>query len=228
MKDDYFRETYPSIPESRFYKIPYLGFGGIDTDMFNSVDVASYDDFTITYAGSFYEGWIEPYAFLEGVKEYVNRHGSDGLQVRFYGDWRDEYQQEVKNKGLEDIVTSYDPIPYEDIIAVLKKSDLLLYIGGNDPRNELNIPLKIADYVAAHSPILGVVNPAFRAGEFIEKNDIGVVVPPTEPKSIADAIHAVRSGEFEYNAEDSLLNRFDSQRAMKEYASILDEISEDI
>jgi len=226
MEDNYFYETYPNIPESRFYKIPYLGFGGVDIDKFDSVDVEPYEDFTITYAGSFYDGWIEPYAFLEGVKEYVDRHGSDGLQVQFYGDWKEEYQQAVEDKGLEDTVTSYDPVPYDDIISILKKSDLLLHIGGNDPRNELNIPLKIADYVAARSPVLGVVDPSFRAGEFIKEQGIGVVAPPEDPESIAEGIHTVQSGNFKYSPRDNLIDMFDSRSAMDEYASLLDSVSE--
>lgn len=226
MNDNHFQESYPDLPESKFYKIPYLGFGGVEIEKFNSVNTEQYDDFTITYAGSFYEGWIEPYGFLEGLSEYVSRHGSGGIRTQFYGDWKEDYQQKVNDKNLEDIVTTYDPVPYDEIIPILKKSHLLLYVGGNDPRNRQNISLKMADYVAAESPILGVIDPTFRAGEFIKKEKIGLSAHPKEPDSIADAIHTVRTADFNYDPNGCIKDRFDSREAMDKYATILNTVSE--
>ncbi|MFC6722785.1 hypothetical protein [Halobacteriaceae bacterium SHR40] len=224
MEEDYFTTIYPEIPKSSFYKIPYLGVGGVDFDKFNRVNAEPYNEFTITYAGSFYEGWIEPYKFLEGLSEFVNRHGSKGIQARFYGDWNNEYQQKVSKENLEDVVTTYDPVPHDEIIQVLKKSHLLLYVGGDDTRNERNISLKMADYVAAESPILGVIDPSFRAGEFIQNENIGISAHPKRADSIADAIKTVYTGNFEYDPADSLKGRFDSRGAMDEYANILNAI----
>lgn len=226
MDDDYFYESYSDINGSKFYKIPYLGCGGIDTDAFSDLDVGKYDEFTITYAGSFYEGWIEPYEFLEGLGEYVDRHGSKGIQVQFYGDWKEEYEQKVREESLEDVVTTYDPVLHDEIIRILKRSHLLLYIGGDDLRNEYNISLKMADYVAAELPILGIADPSFRASEFIEEENIGIAVHPKQKNSIADAIHAVRTGSFEFDPNNDLKDRFDSREVMDRYAAILNAVSE--
>jgi len=226
MNNNHFYESYPGISESKFYKIPYLGFGGVEVEKFNRVDPKQYDPFKITYAGSFYEGWIEPYGFLNGLSVYVDRHGKGNIRAQFYGDWKNAYQRKVRKEGLEDIVTTYDPVPHEEIIQILKGSDLLLYVGGDDPRNKRNISLKMADYVAAETPILGVINPSFRAGEFIERKNIGIASPPKEADLIADAVQEVRTDIFEYDPDDSLKNRFDSQNAMDEYAAMLDTVSE--
>lgn len=225
MEDGYFFRTYPEMDRSMFYKIPYLGVGGVNFDKFDRPKAESYDKFTITYAGSFYNGWIEPYRFLEGVRKYVETHSNDGLQVKFYGDWKGEYQQKVLKEGLEENVTAYDPVPHEEIIPVLKKSHLLLYIGGDNPRNRQNISLKMADYVAAGKPILGIVDPSFRAGKFIKREKIGVVAHPENAEAIAEAIETVRSGRFRCNADDDIKRRFDSEATMDEYASILDSVS---
>jgi glycosyltransferase involved in cell wall biosynthesis len=213
------------MSESKFYKIPHLGFGGVEVEKFNDVKSKQYDKFTITYAGSFYEGWIEPYEFLEGLSKYVDRHSGGDIQAQFYGDWKEDYQQKVRKENLEDIVTTYDPVPHDEIIRILKGSDLLLYVGGNDQRNKRNISLKIADYVAAESPILGVIDRSFRAGRFIEKENIGIAAHPREADSIADAIREVSTCTFEYDADSRLKDRFDSQEAMAEYAAILNAVS---
>lgn len=227
MADNYFYRSYPDILESKFHKIPYLGFGGIDVDKFDSFNTEQYDEFTITYAGSFYDGWIEPYRFLEGLGEYVDRHGREDIQVQFYGDWKDRYQQKVLKENLEGVVTTYDPVSHDEIIQILKKSHLLLYVGGDDPRNEYNISLKMADYIAAESPILGIIDPSFRAGKFIKKENIGITAAPKEENSIADAIHMVRTNNFEYHPTSDLKTRFDSQKSMDEYARVLNAVLED-
>lgn len=226
INENYFEKTYKEIPHTRFHKIPYLGIGGVEFDNFKTSCSKKYNKFTITYAGSFYDGWIEPYGFLEGLSEYVNRYGSEDIQVQFYGDWKKEYQQKVREEDLKDIVTTYDPVSHDQIIRVLKGSHLLLYVGGDDKRNKRNISLKMADYVAAESPILGVIDPSFRAGKFIKKEKIGIAVHPEKADRIADAIREVFMGAFEYNPDDSLKHRFDAAEAMDEYAAILEAVYE--
>ena len=223
--ENYFEKTYKKISPTKFHKIPYLGIGGVEFDKFRNLSPKEYDEFTITYAGSFYNGWIEPYRFLEGLSEYVNRYGSEDIQVQFYGDWKDEYQQKVREEGLKDIVTTYDPVSHDKIIPILKGSHLLLYVGGDNKRNKRNISLKMADYVAAESPILGVIDPSFRAGKFIKNEKIGIAAHPEKAGQIADAIREVYMKTFEYNPDDSLKHRFDAVKAMDEYEAILDEVS---
>lgn len=226
MEDRYFSRTYPEMDRSMFYKIPYLGVGGVDFDKFDRVEAESYNKFTITYAGSFYDGWIEPYRFLEAVRKYRDTYSNEEVQVQFYGDWKDKYQQKVREEGIEENVTAYDPVPHDDIIPVLKGSHLLLYVGGDNPRNRQNISLKMADYVAAGNPILGIVDPSFRVGKFINREEIGVAAHPDDAESIAEAIETVRSGRFRYNPDDDLKRRFDSKATMDEYAAVLDSVFE--
>jgi glycosyltransferase involved in cell wall biosynthesis len=212
--DDYFEHRY-----GVGHKETCLPYHGYDPEKFDPVEPAAYDDITITYAGSFYEGWIEPYRFLNGLERHVEVAGGDGLTVQFYGDWNEDYQAAVNAAGLTDVVETHEFVPHKEIVPVLKGSDLLLYIGGDDPQNRLNVPSKIWDYVGAGVPILAVVDPSFRVAELIERYDAGTVVDPDNTKAISEVIAAVREGTYEYDPDPELFE-FTRDRKLTALADI--------
>ncbi len=221
LEDTYFEEKYPGTAEEKFYKLPYLGF---ESDKFREAEEKTYENFVITYAGSFYDGWIEPYDFLEGIKEYKKKYGDDIL-VQFYGDWKEEYNIVIKEKGLTDVVNTFDFVPHKEIIPVLKGSDILLYIGGEKSSNKLSVPSKIYDYIGAKSPILGIVDPEFRVSQIIEKKGLGLVAHPKDHDGIAEAIHKIRTKEFQYSPVPEIYNQFSRKRKMDVLREVLDSVS---
>lgn len=258
---DYFESTYPDVAPEKFVGLPPMGY---EKPKFEAADAVAYDQFTITYAGSFYEGWIEPYDFIEGLGRAVTSSacenpssegddrngGSDGKQiedgrrqrseedgrnpddidgvnirVQFYGDWRPEYERAATAAGVSDLVDTYEFVPHEEIVPVLKGSDAVLYIGGDDPENRRNIPSKIFDYVGARTPILAVVDPEFRVAEFIRDNRLGIVVPPGNPMAIADAITALTKGTVEYDPEPALFEELTRRQTAQRIAGVLDAVT---
>ena len=219
--EDYFERRYGI--GSKATKLPYHGF---DPETFDAADAREYPEFAVTYAGSFYEGWIEPFRFLDGLRAHVGTYDGDdaGLRVQFYGDWDDRYQATVEDAGLADVVSHHAFVPHEEIVPVLKGSDLLLYVGGNDPGNRLNVPSKIWDYVGARRPILAVVDPSFRVAELIETYDLGLVVDPEDTEGIAEALAAVRSGEYRYDPDPSAFE-FTRERKFERLAAIYREVA---
>lgn len=224
LDDDYFERTYPKVPSAQWYKIPELGFGGLNTEKFNSIPSVDHEEFTIVYAGSFYDGWIEPDAFLEGLSAYHEAY-REALSVRFYGDWRPKYDALADDLGIDQLIEPKPSIPHDELVGVLKGADVLLYVGGNNPQNRRNIPLKLCDYLGAKTPVLGIVNPDFRAASLIEGQGMGIVVSPTDTSGIADAISRFRSGAVTFDVDDSVFEWFSSERAMDRYAGVLSAVA---
>lgn len=218
--DDYFDQSYSGLPSTTWYKIPELGFGGLNMDAFESTAPKTFEDFTLVYAGSFYDGWIEPYDFLRGLSRYCE-NGGNPLKIRFYGDWRPHYQNVAENLGIEKWIEPMDAVPHNELIAILKGADGLLYIGGTDTRNSQNIPLKICDYVGAKTPILGIVNPEFRAGTLLAEHNLGIAASPCDPDDIANAIEQIRSEKIDFDANERVFKWFSSEQAMNRYAALL-------
>lgn len=218
LNDEYLLQEYPQINPSRFVKLPFMGY---DREQFSEVVPAEYDDFTVTYAGSFYKGWIEPDTLLRGVAEYIERTGDRDFRLQFYGDWNDDYDQLVRELHLDDIVSAHGFVPHSEIVPILKGSDAVLYIGGTDPRNRLNVPSKIWDYIGARTPILGVVDPEFRVADFIQEYRLGIVTDETVG-GIADAFETLRS-EYEFDPDERAFE-FTRDRLIAAYVEVLDEV----
>lgn len=229
LEDDYFEQKYPGTPQEKFYKLPFMGF---ERSRFEAAPTAEREPFTVTYAGSFYDGWIEPFDFLEGLALCVERYETSDtapdkpIQAEFFGDWNDRYTDAVDHLDIRDHVITHGFVNHDEVIPALKGSNLALYIGGADPKNRLNVPSKIWDYVGARTPILAIVDPGFRVASFIEGYGLGLVAEPGNPEAVCDAIEAVRTGEYEYNPPSDVFERFSRERYIAEYALILEETLE--
>lgn len=221
MEDGYFEETYPSLPASRWVKLPYLGY---IEEMFRDADTEASDGFTVTYAGSFYEGWIEPYGFLAGLGRFVADNPDMDVTARFYGDWNDDYQRAAEGYGVADVVEIHPFVPHEEVVPVLKGSDVVLYVGGSDPRNRLSVPSKIWDYIGSRTPILAVVDPSFEVADLIESTGLGVVAPPDDPSAVADALERLHGDEFTYDPSEEVYERFTRERHLSAMADALDDV----
>lgn len=220
LPDDYF-EKY-DVPSERVIKLPPIGY---EKEKFDPADADTYEEFTITYAGSFYEGWIEPYTFLTGLGRYIEQTEDRQLRAQFYGDWSSEYRVAASEAGVTDFIETNEFIPHEEIISVLKGSDLLLYIGGSDPGNHRNLPSKLWDYVGAQRPILAVVDPTFRVADFVREHDLGLVADAKDPDSVVDALARFRNGHT-FDPDPTVFERYTRERSTQRIVEILEEIAE--
>lgn len=165
MADDYFAETSPGVPASKWVKLPYIGYV---EETFEDAGTAEPEGFTITYAGSFYGGWIEPYGFLAGLGRFVDEHPDADVTARFYGDWNEDYRRAAEEHGVADRVETREFVPHEEVVPVLKGSDAVLYVGGSDPKNRRSVSSKTWDYIGCRTPILAVVDRSFEVAKLIE------------------------------------------------------------
>lgn len=217
--DDYFERYCTST--DHITKLPPMGY---EKSAFESANAKQYDQFTITYAGMFYQGWIEPYSFLSGLSKYADATGDDDLRSQFYGDWSKEYTQIADNLGVSDKINTHDFVSHEEIVPILKGSDVLLYIGGEDPDNRLNLPSKLWDYVGAQRPILAVVDPSFRVADFIREHKIGIVADHSDPNAIAGAIRSLKT-RYSYDPDPEVIHGYTRERSVDRITGILNETS---
>lgn len=226
LADDYFETTYNTVNSEKFIGLPPIGY---ERPKFERISAAHYETPTISYAGSFYEDWIEPYDFIEALGCYLRESETEpsNIKIQFYGDWTDDYDRAIEANGVERAVETHDFIAHEEIVPVLKGSHAALYIGGDNPKNRRNIPSKIFDYIGAQTPILAIVDPSFRVADFIRNNDLGIVVTPGNTDAIAEAIATLVDGSFEYDPDTKVFEKYTRRRTAEDIAETLDEVTSD-
>jgi len=133
--------------------------------------------------------------------------------------------RQAREEGLTNVLF-FDPISKERLAGVLKVCDLGLMLLVNRPIIEMACPNKFMDYLAAGLPVL--VNFRGEAGWICEREHCGVVVPPEDPRAMADAIRQLardpeRSRAIGRRAARVAAEQFDRARLVEDFERVLEE-----
>src|SRR3990170_3970262 len=96
-------------------------------------------------------------------------------------------------EGLEGMTSWIDSIPKEELAGLLPRMGVGMMILKNVPAFYYGTsPNKFFDYIASGLPVLN--NYPGWIAELVERNHCGVVVPPDDAPSFADAVIRLREG----------------------------------
>lgn len=211
--DHYFRNIY-AIPEEKVLKLDCPGSCGFDFDKYDHIDNQPTEEFRLTYAGAFYGESHTPEKFLEGFRLFLDKIHRNNIILDFYGDWRDEFDTMVSSRNLEKYVNTHNWVPHKKAFQAMKKSHILVSIIRPYPGDELNVPSKLIDYIAANRPILNIVKEDWEAAHYIKKHGVGLNADPEDPNEIKEKLIELydqwKNGEQKkYTASEELLNKID-------------------
>ena len=102
------------------------------------------------------------------------------------GEMREEWENMVSEKKLEDNFIFTGRVPYEDVPKYINASDVCVapFIKERNERTGLS-PLKLYEYLACGKPVVG--SDVGGVGDFLEGYNAGVAVKPENLKELANA-----------------------------------------
>lgn len=145
--------------------------------------------FEVLHAGQLNpERGIEPY--LEALLRLRERRAGGGElpRTRFAGGHYDRDLEAVRRRGLEPWVEFTPNRPHHASIADCLRARVLLLLEQPSERGALILPGKIFEYIRARRPILALVPPQGAAARLIARIGAGLVVDPSDPGAIAQAL----------------------------------------
>jgi glycosyltransferase involved in cell wall biosynthesis len=89
-----------------------------------------------------------------------------------------------------------DPVPPDQLFAVLLAADLLLVSERSDGA-DITVPSKLTSYFAAARPVLAVVDEGSAIAEELQRSGAGVLVDPGDPLGFTAAVALLRSDPAE-------------------------------
>jgi glycosyltransferase involved in cell wall biosynthesis len=130
---------------------------------------------------------------------------------------------QARAEGLDNVVW-LDPVPKERLPGILKACDLGLMTLENVPLFNTVCPNKFMDYLASGLPVL--VNFGGEVADFCREESCGVVVPPEDPKGMAQAIAELaadpaRSREMGRRGQALAARQFDRRLLVEQLESVL-------
>ena len=147
----------------------------------------------ILWGGGTWE-WLDPGTAVEAVKD-VNRRGID-CRLLFLGRSRPNPHAVDRRREdrLDALIKSGEPFieanetwtPYRDRLAWLRRSKVAIMLHRPTAEAAYSIRTRLFDAIAAAVPVI-TTEQGF-AAELVAAEKLGVVVPPSDPAAVADAI----------------------------------------
>lgn len=139
-------------------------------DITNNNTPKNQEKLNFTYAGSLYGGKRDPKLLFKGISELIHENKINPLllSLDFYGD-NFGLKETATEYGIEDLVNIHGTIPHEEVLKKQKESKALLLLSWNNKKEEMFLPGKIYEYLAAKRPVLSIGYKEGSLKDLIEK-----------------------------------------------------------
>jgi len=222
-----FLNKYPAEPRDKFLYVP----NGIDREKIPlETRPEKYPKYTITYAGTLYEG-RSPVPVFEAIRALIaqGRIGPDEICLKLVGncdsiDGR-ATTDVVEEYGLQKVVEVSGHVPYDKAIQIMRSSHLLLLIVPSN--HDLCIPAKVYDYFGVEAKILAITE---RGATFdlIHETGTGRCFSPSDIDAISKCLYEfIKNGDRESaKADPSLYRQFETKRITQQLAEEISAVTD--
>jgi glycosyltransferase involved in cell wall biosynthesis len=180
-----FQKNHKMINKDKIHVIPN-SFDPTEIESIGFKEIGRNKKFTIIYAGNFY-GLRSPNTFLIALRNLIEeKNVGKNLLVKFIGADKN-IKKIVDELKLDDIVSIEKPKKRSEVYKEISNSNLLLLIDA-DTKENVFMPLKLAEYLWMRKPILALTPPG-EVSDIIKSTGTGIIVPPNDITEIQNAIY---------------------------------------
>ena len=206
---------------------------GFDRDRFTDLQPersAGADEFVLIHCGQFY-GPRSPKVWFEALSRARVRSPLAAGRIRIVLVGPDHYDgtpltQIASDMGVGDCVDVLGNRSHAESLSLLAGGDALMLAGSDGPRNDLQVPNKLYEYLAIRKPILAAVaqdNPT--VGILQEARAEAIICPPDDVEALSQAMIqlASRRNQVIDNAWSGV-DRFDRARCAEQLLGIFQRV----
>ena len=175
-----------------------------------------------------------PYYFFRALQLLFRHNPSlrDKIRITIAGGKYIIFEKLAEEMGIEENVSFQGQLAHKQVIQLLGKADLLLYVLLSKTENNRSgycVPGKTYEYIRSGKPILALV-PEGDAKEILEKAGTAYFADPTSPEEIADLLERLYQlhcqGGIPVQPNWEFIQQFERSRQAKKLAEFLDQILE--
>ena len=217
---DEIRQRYPNQPERKFAVVP------------NGYDPETFADFVprpsqsprmlVTHVGTVYKT-ASPRFYLDAVDalpEEVRTH----FETRFVG--RISNSEQALMEGRGSTITCMGFVPQNAALKYLEDTDYLLLTMTND----ISVPGKVFEYMAAGKPILAITAPGSEVDQILRETGAGLSAPPDDPEALKTllmrAFHAWQRRVPLVSGDLDSVRCYERPRLVEAYGTLMRETGE--
>lgn len=146
---------------------------GYDEKLFpQKVNAAPQKEFIITYTGTMAD-YYRPQVFLQALKQTVQKFSDVSFRFRFAGVLAGSIRNEIEAADLLSITEDMGYVSHEKAVQLLFSSTVFLLVNPVTKDEEMVIPGKLYEYLAAHKPIINITKQEAETSAIIEECKAG-------------------------------------------------------
>jgi len=212
---DVIRRRYPDQPERKFTVIP----NGYDPEVFAGFAPNSHQSphMRVTHVGTVYKTASPRFYFdaLDALPAEIRAR----VETRFVGRVADSERALMEGRGSE--VSFLGFIPQAEALKYMADTDYLLLTMTND----ISVPGKVFEYMAAGKPILAIAAPGSEVDQILRETGAGLCAPPDDTEAIQAmllrAVEAWRTGANLLQGNGDSVRRYERPRLVAEYSTLM-------
>jgi glycosyltransferase involved in cell wall biosynthesis len=216
---DEIRRRYPEQSDEKFLVVP----NGYDPEVFAGFQTRKHTlpRMVVTHVGTIYKTATPRFYLdaLDGMPEEIRRN----VETRFVGRISDSERTQLDNRNHFVNVMGF--MPQAEALRHIEETDYLLLT----MTNEISVPGKLFEYMAAGKPILAVTPPGSEVDQILRQTGAGISAPPDDPACIqamlTKAFQAWRKGAAITHPDMEAVRRYERPRLVEEYARIMAGVS---
>lgn len=187
------RDLYGSLPDPTVTVLNVPEPTEIDQSLDLRSELSIQPDNTIVI----YQGSIQENRGIEPAIDAVASLDGIVLVVVGYGYHRPSLEKLARERGLEDIVKFFGPVPNSELISYSASADIgLANIVNSSVSYHTSLPNKLFEYAMAGIPVVGSDSPEI--GRVVTEEGIGEICDADDPKALAEALDVIRSRPDRY------------------------------
>lgn len=183
----YFIDTY-HLKEDKVGRV----FVGVEPEIFHTSGEPAITKSTLEQSppSVLFYGQFIPLHGIATIIEAARHCAHTGIQWRLIGRGQeaDRIRAILKDAPVPNI-TWEEWVPYENLVAEIKKSDICLGIFGDTEKAARVIPNKVFQILAANKPLITADSPAIR--ELLDDQDYVALVPPADALALCKAVESM-------------------------------------
>jgi glycosyltransferase involved in cell wall biosynthesis len=193
-----YAERYPELPSSRWAVIE----NGFDEENFRDAEQElslpprdATRRITLLHSGILYPQERDPTAFFEALARLKSggRITAATLRIVLRATGSDgPYRQQIRERGIEDIVELAPSIGYRAALQEMLTVDGLLLFQASICNHQ--IPAKLYEYLRAGRPVLALTDPAGNTADAMRAAEVGHIVNLVDPSDIAQGLENFIAG----------------------------------
>ena len=186
-------------------------------------------DFTITYTGQLFYGKRDPELLFRAIRRLFDEGSMDpsDIVVNFFGSDERWLMKSVEKYGLSEVVKLRGVISRDKALNEQLKSQILLSLMWDNPREGEVAPAKIFEYLAAKRPILSIGGPGGVVKKILNETKSGIHVA-----SFEELVEVLRnwysmfksSGAVNYTGNENAVSMYNQKEMAKKFAELLDSL----